>query len=133
MRLLLKSLGGFVVLVGSFWVTLFLLDRGPVGVPKGTSLSSEKSYDYRNGAIGKLWLGSGWAWPEPIGIWTDGNRSEIKIKINAKTRRLEILMNTTAYIVPNKRTWQQISVIVRNKQISTWNYDEKESSATRRI
>jgi hypothetical protein len=133
MRLLITSLAGLVVLIGSFGVTLFLLDKGPVGVPSGMRLLSEKSYDYRNGANGKLWLGSGWAWPEPIGIWTDGNRSEIKIKIDARTRRLEVVMNTTAYIVPKKRPWQQISVLVRDKEISTWSYDEKETGATRRI
>jgi hypothetical protein len=133
MRLLLRSLAGLVALIGSFWVTLFLLDKDPISDPRASRLSSENSYDYRNGASEKLWLGSGWAWPEPIGVWTDGNRSEIKIRVDAKTRRLEILMNTSAYIVPKKRPWQQVSVIVRGKQISTWGYDEKESSATRRI
>jgi hypothetical protein len=128
-------IAAFVVLVGSFLGTLHFLDRGVVSTSRPNSherLLTERRYDYRNGVSAKQWLGSGWAWPEPFGIWTDGDRSEIQILLDRRTQRAEVLMDTIAF-VDQLRPQQEISVFVWQKKVATWKYDQAQAKAVRSI
>lgn len=134
MRLILRLLIGLVVLSGSFWITLVLIDHGFFGT--GTLLRgemiSEKTYDYRKGASGRIWLGAGWAWPEPFGVWTDGEQSEISIKLDGRTRRVEVDVETIAFVVP-ERPDQRVAVFVNDRRVATWDYSQSNAKAVRRI
>src|SRR5450830_265215 len=86
-------IGGLAVLVLSFLSTLFLLDHGLLS-PSHSVLIAERRFDYRDGAVGKLWLGTGWSVPDSLGVWTDGERAEMEIKLGERTRRVELLIKT---------------------------------------
>jgi len=96
MRKTLAGAAFAVVTVASFATTYALLPDATEGRTEHGPLVIR---DYRNEASGKTWLITGWAEPEALGIWTDGDKADINLPVRPLTTRASVVFDTAAYIV----------------------------------
>jgi glycosyltransferase involved in cell wall biosynthesis len=73
----------------------------------------------------QIWnyAGEGWSHAESNGMWTQGNSSCIKLKIQAETPKLRLMFDVAPFITQSWKT-QHTDVFVNGKRAALWKFTE---------
>lgn len=83
------------------------------------------------GAQPNYYLGTGWSFPEPWGVWTEGSEATLVMRPrNIQGSDLMLIAFMQAFIGP-KHPRLEVEVIVNGKPVERWTF-EQENAAERR-